>query len=73
MTRFADRLFRRKMLLALGLVVLVVMTAVFAWGAAPDPAPAVQAAWNGSAASGFAGGAGTAKDPYRIATAEQLI
>ncbi len=72
MTRFADRLFRRKMLLALGLVVLVVMTAVFAWGAAPDPAPAVQAAWNGSAASGFAGGTGTAKDPYRIATAEQL-
>ena len=73
MTRFADRLFRRKMLLALGLVVLVVMTAVFAWGAAPDPAPAVQAAWNGSAASGFAGGEGTADDPYRIATAEQLI
>ena len=79
MTRFADRLFRRKMLLALGLVVLVVMTAVFAWGAAPDPAPAVQAAWNGSAASGFAGagtefaGAGTAEDPHRIATAEQLI
>ena len=72
MTRFADRLFRRKMLLALGLVVLVVMTAVFAWGAAPDPAPAVQAAWNGSAASGFAGGTGTADDPYRIATAEQL-
>ena len=73
MTRFADRLFRRKMLLALGLVVLVVMTAVFAWGAAPDPAPAVQASWNGSAASGFAGGTGTADDPYRIATAEQLI
>ena len=73
MTRFADRLFRRKMLLALGLVVLVVMTAVFAWGAAPDPAPAVQAAWNGLAASGFAGGTGSAKDPYRIATAEQLI
>ena len=72
MTRFADRLFRRKMLLALGLVVLVVMTAVFAWGAAPDPAPAVQAAWSGNAASGFAGGTGTADDPYRIATAEQL-
>ena len=79
MTRFADRLFRRKMLLALGLVVLVVMTAVFAWGAAPDPAPAVQASWNGSAATGFAdagtefAGAGTADDPHRIATAEQLI
>lgn len=32
----------------------------------------VSAAWSGTAADGFAGGTGTADDPYQIATAEQL-
>ncbi len=33
---------------------------------------AIAAPWDGTAAAAFAGGAGTAEDPYQISTAEQL-
>jgi len=45
-------------------VMALALCALFATG--------VSAAWNGTAAAGFAGGDGTAENPYQIATAEQL-
>ncbi|SHI06988.1 The GLUG motif-containing protein [Sporobacter termitidis DSM 10068] len=54
---------RRRLFLLVPL--LLVLAAVKSAGAASPE-------WTGGTASGFAGGAGTAENPYRIATGEQL-
>lgn len=46
--------------------------AALAWIAVPVSARAETDVWNGTIASGFAGGTGMENDPYQINTAEEL-
>ena len=46
--------------------------AALVWIAVPVSARAETDVWNGTIASGFAGGTGTENDPYQISTAAQL-
>ncbi len=46
--------------------------AALVWIAVPVSARAETDVWDGTIASGFAGGTGTENDPYQINTAEEL-
>ena len=58
----------KKRLLFVGLAVLMLLAAVML----VIPAAGVKAAWDGTAATGFANGSGTEADPYLISNAKEL-